>query len=85
MQSWQKVLQPTEIESSTNTIQNWFTQIAQHLLNHSFLLVNNSRHRLIEIECYYFSSNHQDFATHRDTLQTQPERCSGKTHLNLFK
>ena len=68
MQSWQKILQPTEIEYSTNTIQNWFNQIAENLLNHSFLLINNSCHRLIEIEFYYFSSTHQDFFTHRDTL-----------------
>ncbi len=69
---WQKILQEPENQTSINTIENWFINIAQNLLNNSQLVVNNIPHRLVEIEFYYFSPTHPDFFTHRDNLQTEP-------------
>ena len=85
MSHWQKILQKAENESSIDTIQNWFINIAQQLLNHSLLLVNNTPHRLIEIEFYYFAPNHQDFFTHRDTLQTEPGKWYFHRHGGTYK
>lgn len=82
---WQQILQKSENQSSKNTIQNWFINIAQHLLNHSLLLVNNTPHRLLEIEFYYFAPTHQDFFTHRDTLQTDPGKWYFHRHGGTYK
>lgn len=57
MSKLQKIL-----KNPDNTdIENWFTNIAQHLLNNSHLLVNNKPHRIVEIESYNFTNTHQDY------------------------
>jgi hypothetical protein len=50
-------------------IEPWFTDIAQYLLNNFHLSINNEPHRIIEIECYYYSPTHQDVFAHRDAIQ----------------
>jgi 3-methyladenine DNA glycosylase Mpg len=50
-------------------LDNWFTSIAERLLNSSQLLVGGKPYRLVEIEFYYWSPTHPDPFTHRDPIQ----------------
>src|SRR5690242_4649153 len=50
-------------------LDDWFTSIAERLLNGSRLLVGRQAYRLVEIEFYYWSNAHPDPFTHRDPIQ----------------
>jgi hypothetical protein len=50
-------------------LDDWFTRMAEQLLNGSRLIVARQPHRLVEIEFYYWSKAHPDPFTHRDPIQ----------------
>lgn len=52
-----------------NDPDQWFTRIADRLLNGSRLRAGGRAHRLVEIEFYYWSEAHPDPFTHRDPIQ----------------
>lgn len=74
MINWQELLRKPNHISSEDVIQDWFNNIAQHLLNNSNLFINNQPHRIVEIEFYYFTDAHQDFFSHCDILQLESGR-----------
>lgn len=47
----------------------WFSDLAEHLLNHTALVINGQTHRLKEIEFYYNGPGHEDPFTHSDSHQ----------------
>ena len=51
---------------------DWFSSIADHLLNRTQLVVAGRRHRLTEIEFYYRGPGHEDPFTHGDPIQIHP-------------
>jgi hypothetical protein len=63
MSDWPSLLRKRE------PLANWFTSIAERLLNGSRLLVGRQPYRLVEIEFYYWSPTHPDPFTHRDPIQ----------------
>ena len=58
---------PTDVE-------DWFTRIAEQLLNGCVLMVGNEPHRFVEIEFYYRGDGHPDPFTHGDPLQRESGR-----------
>ena len=54
--------------------EEWFSNIAGHLLNHSRLLAGGEMHRLVEVECYYHGPGHFDPFAHRDPIQLETGR-----------
>jgi 3-methyladenine DNA glycosylase Mpg len=50
-------------------LDNWFTSIAERLLNGSCLIVGRRPYRPVEIEFYHWSKAHPDPFTHRDPIQ----------------
>lgn len=50
-------------------LDDWFTRMAEQLLNGSRLIVARQPYRLVEIEFYYWSKSHPDPFTHRDPIQ----------------
>ncbi|MEO1273133.1 MAG: hypothetical protein AAFX99_34030 [Myxococcota bacterium] len=48
---------------------DWFTTIADALLNHTVFMVGERRHRLLEIEFYYNGDTHADPFAHSDPMQ----------------
>ncbi len=69
MSDWLTLLRQSDPRSTPETLDNWFTRIAQRLLNGSRLVVGRQAHRLVEIEFYYWSQTHPDPFTHRDPIQ----------------
>lgn len=49
--------------------EDYFDQIADILLNHTYLLVNKKKYRLVEIEFYLNSNAHKDEYTHSNPDQ----------------
>jgi hypothetical protein len=54
--------------------EDWFTKLAERLLNGAVLMVGNEPHRFVEIEFYYCGEGHPDPFTHRDPLQLESGR-----------
>ena len=54
--------------------EEWFTQIAERLMNGSVLMVGNEAHRFVEVEFYYKGEGHPDPFTHGDALQLETGR-----------
>jgi hypothetical protein len=54
--------------------EDWFTRLAERLLNGSVLMVGNEPHRFVEIEFYYCGEGHPDPFTHRDPIQLETGR-----------
>ena len=54
--------------------EEWFTQIAERLMNGSVLMVGNEPHRFVEVEFYYKGEGHPDPFTHGDALQLETGR-----------
>jgi 3-methyladenine DNA glycosylase Mpg len=63
MSDWPSLLRKRE------PLDDWFTSIAERLLNGSCLRVGRQPYRLVEIECYYWSAAHPDPFAHRDPIQ----------------
>lgn len=63
MSDWPSLLRERE------PLDDWFTSIAERLLNGSRLRVGRQAYRLVEIEFYYWSVAHPDPFTHRDPIQ----------------
>ncbi|MBW4508460.1 MAG: hypothetical protein KME64_18375 [Scytonematopsis contorta HA4267-MV1] len=63
------ILQKANNLSDIYSANNWFTQIAEYLLNSFYLIVESELHRLAEIEFYCYAQQHPDLFTHRDSLQ----------------
>jgi hypothetical protein len=53
------------------TVESWFGQMAERLLNGCQLVIANESHRFVEIEFYYCGEGHADPFTHRDPLQRE--------------
>jgi hypothetical protein len=74
MSDWQSLfLEPREVENSERLVE-WFTLIAQRVLNGTILMVGQEKHRFTEIEFYYHGGKHLDVFTHRDPIQTETGR-----------
>src|SRR5262245_43010040 len=71
MSDWENVLRRPEQFSDGNMADEWFTRIANRLLNGSRLIVGSVAHRIVEIEFYYHGDQHLDPFAHRDSLQLQ--------------
>jgi 3-methyladenine DNA glycosylase Mpg len=52
-----------------DALDEWFTRIADRLLNGSRLIAGQQTYRLVEVEFYYWSDAHSDPFTHRDPIQ----------------
>ena len=63
MFEWVRLLRRSE------PLDDWFTRIAEQLLNGSRLIVGQRPYRMVEIEFYYWSKEHPDPFTHRDPVQ----------------
>ena len=63
MSDWPSLLRKRE------PLDDWFTSIAERLLNVSRLRVGPQSYRLVEIEFYYWSDEHPDPFAHRDPIQ----------------
>ncbi len=63
MSDWPMLLRKRE------PVDDWFTRMAERLLNGSRLVVARRPLRLVEIEFYYWSKTHPDPFTHRDPIQ----------------
>lgn len=63
MSDWPSLLRKRE------PLGDWFTRMAEQLLNGSRLLVGRQPYRLVEIEFYYWSKTHPDPFTHRNPIQ----------------
>ncbi|HTU23088.1 MAG TPA: hypothetical protein VMG10_33945 [Gemmataceae bacterium] len=63
MSDWHSLLRERE------PLDDWFTSIAEGLLNGSRLRVGRQSYRLVEIEFYYWSDAHPDPFAHRDPIQ----------------
>jgi hypothetical protein len=68
---WPALFQRPDHLSNADGVQDWFTRIAEKLLNGSQLLVAGQAHRFREVEFYYFAREHLDPFTHRDPVQHQ--------------
>jgi 3-methyladenine DNA glycosylase Mpg len=66
MSDWISLLHKPDPSSACD---EWFTRIAERLLNGSHLVVARQPHRLVEIEIYYWSDAHPDPFAHRDPIQ----------------
>ena len=90
MSHWLSLLQkPNNLQNKSIT-QQWFTKIADYLLNYSDLIIGNQKHRIIEIEFYCFAPEHSDYFAHRDPLQRECgiwyfHRSGGKYKNGSFK
>jgi 3-methyladenine DNA glycosylase Mpg len=51
--------------------QNSFDTIANDLLNHTYLIVNEKQFRICEIEFYHYSESHKDCYVHRNPDQSK--------------
>jgi hypothetical protein len=71
---WLQLLQPPKNVRDHASIQQWFDRIAHRLLNGARLIVGGERHRLVEVEFYYYSDAHPDTFTHRDPIQRESGR-----------
>jgi hypothetical protein len=68
MTIWPTLLRrPTPFDDASAT--DWFTRIADQLLNGADLVVADNVLRLTEIECYYSGPGHLDPFAHRDPVQ----------------
>jgi hypothetical protein len=66
---WLALFRKPEDRSAPDALDDWFTRIAERLLNGSYLVAGRQAHRLVEIEMYYWSVAHADPFTHRDPIQ----------------
>jgi hypothetical protein len=71
MSNWLDLLQKPDCLNEVGRVKNWFTAIAQQLLNHSLLVVGEEPHRLAEIEFYCYEEAHPDRFAHCDRLQQE--------------
>ncbi len=90
MSPWLSLLQKPKNLRDKGIAQDWFTEIANNLLNGSDLIVGNQTHRIIEIEFYCFAPEHPDYFAHRDPLQKECgswyfHRSGGKYKSGSFK
>ncbi|MGD1875237.1 MAG: hypothetical protein ACFB02_19560 [Mastigocoleus sp.] len=70
MVNWSSLLEtPEYIIQENDCITNWFDDIASVLLNGYSLIVNYCTYRILEVEFYYFASNHSDIFAHQNPLQ----------------
>ncbi|MGF1582605.1 MAG: hypothetical protein ACFCD0_25050 [Gemmataceae bacterium] len=49
----------------------WFSRIAEYLLNEATVMIAGNLHRFTEIEFYYSGDGHDDQFAHRDPIQLQ--------------
>lgn len=69
MSDWSTLMRrPSDLPAGA---EEWFTQIAERLLNGSVLMVGNEPHRFVEVEFYYCGDGHPDPFTHRDPVQLE--------------
>jgi hypothetical protein len=69
MSDWLSLFRKSDHPSAPGVVDDWFTRIADRLLNGSRLIVARQAYRLVEIEFYYWSATHPDPFTHRDPIQ----------------
>ncbi|HWG41657.1 MAG TPA: hypothetical protein VN688_02645 [Gemmataceae bacterium] len=69
MSDWLSLFHKPSPPSASDDLNDWFTRIAERLLNGSRLIVAKQAYRLVEIEFYYWSDTHPDPFTHRDPIQ----------------
>lgn len=71
MGDWRAVLtQPAALRGS-DTLTEWFVQIAARLMNGRRLIVAGEPYRIVEVEFYYHSAGHPDVFAHRDPIQVE--------------
>ncbi len=69
MSDWLRLFRKPTHWSAPDALDDWFTRIAERLLNGSRLTVGKQAYRLVEIEFYYWSDAHPDPFAHRDPIQ----------------
>jgi hypothetical protein len=66
MSDWEALL-----DRPDGAAEDWFTRIAERLLNGARLVAGGEEHRFVEVEFYYHGEGHPDPFTHRDPLQLE--------------
>ncbi len=74
MEHWSTLLiEPPRVDD-INVRVRWFVDMARRLLNGSALFIAGQRHRIVEVEIYYYAAIHPDPFAHRDPIQREPGR-----------
>src|SRR4051812_3609018 len=73
MKSWPQLLRkPKSFEPVA--VQQWFSQIAERLLNATDFVIAGVPHEILEVEFYYRGAEHEDPFAHGDPVQRFPDR-----------
>lgn len=74
MSPWDEILSKPAGRLTDPLADAWFAQIARHLLHGARLTAGATTYRFVEVEAYYFSTEHPDPFTHRDPIQLEGGR-----------
>ncbi|MDJ0733350.1 MAG: hypothetical protein QNJ47_04560 [Nostocaceae cyanobacterium] len=80
-----EILQKPNNLSKIGSTENWFSLIAQELLNNYNLIAKNEKYRLVEIEFYCYAQEHPDVFSHQDKLQQEFGRWYFHRHGGKYK
>jgi hypothetical protein len=73
MKSWPQLLRkPKSFEPVA--VQQWFSKIAERLLNATDFVIAGVPHEILEVEFYYRGAEHEDPFAHGDPVQRFPDR-----------